>query len=198
MRTLLVAAFALLSLSAIGQTTKNINIGDGIPEAKQELKNIDGQAVTLASQAGKNGLLVMFSCNTCPFVVRNQHMTLKTIAYAKEHNMGVVIINSNAARRSSDDSYDAMVKYAKEQGYTVPYVMDNKTLLADAFGAGHTPELFLFNGAGKLAYKGAMNDNPGEPMEAKTMFIFNAIDAVANGKTPDPAVTKSVGCSIKR
>jgi thioredoxin-related protein len=80
----------------------------------------------------------------------------------------------------------------------VPYLVDEDSKLADMFGASHTPEIFLFNSKGKLVYKGAMNDNPGNPEEAKVKYIENAIDAVVAGKEIDPKVTKSVGCSIKR
>jgi thioredoxin-related protein len=147
---------------------------------------------------GKNGVLVMFSCNTCPFVIKNQAPTKATMDYAKAHNIGMVIINSNEAKREGDDSYAAMQKYAKSQNYNVPYLVDEDSKLADMFGASHTPEIFLFNSKGKLVYKGAMNDNPGNPEEAKVKYIENAIDAVVAGKEIDPKVTKSVGCSIKR
>ena len=178
--------------------TKQLACGDRIPAEAIKMRNANGAAASLKSQADKNGLLVMFSCNTCPFVIKNQQTTLKTIAYARAHNFGVVIINSNDARRDGDDAYDQMVQYAKKQGYTVPYLVDEGAKVADQFGANHTPEIFLFNKDGILEYKGAMNDNPGDPAAAKQMFITNAMDAVVAGKKPEPAETKSIGCSIQR
>jgi len=80
----------------------------------------------------------------------------------------------------------------------VPYVVDKNSELADMFGANHTPEVFLFNKSGKLAYKGAMNDNPGNPESYKKMYIEEAINAVVAGKEVNPKTTKSIGCSIKR
>jgi len=91
-----------------------------------------------------------------------------------------------------------MKKYAADQGYTVPYVIDENAALADMFGASHTPEIYLFNNQRKLVYKGAMNDNPSNPGSYKTMYIQDAIDAMIAGKAPDPGVTKSIGCGIKR
>jgi hypothetical protein len=147
---------------------------------------------------GKNGLLVMFSCNTCPCVIKNQEATNKAIAYAKTHDIGMVIINSNEAKRDGDDSYASMTKYAKSQKYTIPYLADDNSVLANQFGANHTPEIFLFNNKYKLVYKGAMNDNPANPGEVKQVYIEDAINAMAAGKEVNPAVTKSIGCSIKR
>ena len=202
MKTTFLAAFAICSLlvsnSTFGQTGDKLNPGNKMPGADIAMRSISGKTVTLNSEMKQNGLLVMFSCNTCPFVVRNQPVTKKTIDYAKAHNVGVVVINSNEAQRSGDDSYEAMKKYAKEQGYTVDYAIDERSKLADMFGANHTPEIFLFSKNGVLEYKGAMNDNPSEPAAAKKMYINDAIDAVVAGKKADPDVTKSVGCSIKR
>ena len=118
--------------------------------------------------------------------------------YAVAHHVGMVIINSNEAKRSDDDSYEAMAKFAREQHYTVPYVIDENSAVADLFGANHTPEVFLFNTKGKLVYKGAMNDNPSNPDSYKKMYIEDAITAMMAGKDPDPKTTKSIGCSIKR
>jgi len=140
----------------------------------------------------------MFSCNTCPFVIKNQPITKKTIEYAEAHHIGMVIINSNEAQRGDADSYEAMQQYAKAQGYTVPYLIDENSKLADLFGASHTPEVFLFNNKNKLVYRGAMNDNPGDPGSYKVMYIQNAMNAMVAGKEIDPNSTKSIGCGIKR
>ncbi|GAA4469478.1 thioredoxin family protein [Nemorincola caseinilytica] len=188
----------LVSGGAYAQS-KTLQVGDALPAANEPMKNAtDGGEMVYSKAAGKNGLLVMFSCNTCPFVVKNEGTTAKTIEYAREHGIGVVIINSNEAKREGDDSFEAMKRYARKQGYKVPYLADANSTLANAYGANHTPEIFLFDKKSKLVYKGAMSDNPGTPEEAKVMYINNAIDAVVAGKQPDPASTKSIGCSIKR
>lgn len=199
-KIILAAATVLLaSATALYAQSASLNPGDKLPAASKALRNATaGDEIKLSNVSGKNGLLVMFSCNTCLFVIRNQAVTMKTIQYAQMHDIGVVILNSNAAKRNGDDSYKAMKEYAKEQRYTVPYVVDEDSKLADAFGAGHTPEIYLFNKDNILVYKGAMNDNPGNPTEAKTMYIREAIDALVAGKKIDPSVTKSVGCGIKR
>jgi thioredoxin-related protein len=175
-----------------------LNPGDALPAYDAQLQNADGAKTTLKGTAKENGLLVMFSCNTCPFVIKNQPVIKKVMDYAHAQHVGVVVINSNEAQRGGADSYDAMSKYAKEQGYSAPYLVDENSKLADMFGASHTPEVFLFNKQHKLVYKGAMNDNPGNPGDAKKMYVNDAIDAMVAGKQIDPNTTKSIGCGIKR
>lgn len=175
-----------------------LNPGDNLPATKTVLKNANGNNIVLADAAGQNGLLVMFSSNTCQFVIKNQPITKKVMEYAAANHIGMVIVNSNEAQRDDDDSYEAMKKYAKEQGYTVPYVIDENSMLADKFGASHTPEVYLFDKQHKLVYKGAMNDNPGNPDGYKKMYIEDAINAMVTGKEINPKTTRSIGCGIKR
>ncbi len=195
-RMITAAATVLLALNVSAQNSLEINAA--IPMGHVAMKSTDKKEVTLNSAKTNNGLLVMFSCNTCPYVIKSQARTKEVMAYAKQKGIGMVIINSNEAQRDEEDSYNAMVKYAKGQGYNVPYVVDEKSKLADAFGATRTPEVYLFDGNGKLMYKGAMEDNPANPAESKEMFLKNAIDKMTMGIMPDPGSTKSVGCSIKR
>jgi len=190
----LFASMALSSVSCFAQ----VSPGDDLPSLTTTLRNANGNATTLKSAAGENGLLVVFSCNTCPYVVKNEPVIKKTMEYARSHKVGMVVINANEAKRGGDDSYEAMAKYAKEQQYSVPYLVDENSKYADLFGANHTPEVFLFNSKHKLVYKGAMNDNPANPGEAKKIYIEDAINAMVAGKEADPKTTKSIGCSIKR
>jgi peroxiredoxin len=192
------AVTTILPVSGRAQTEDKLKPGDDLPASEVSMKNANGKSTTLKAATGKNGLLVMFSCNTCPFVVKNQPATKKTMEYATSHNIGMVIINSNESKRDAVDSYQEMKKYAKEQGYTVPYVVDESSKVADLFGANHTPEVFLFNNKGKLMYKGAINDNPSNPESYKKAYVEDAIDAIIAGKEVNPKTTKSIGCSIKR
>lgn len=195
-RIIIAAAAVLLALNVSAQNSLEINAA--IPMGDVAMKSINKNEVTLNNAKTHNGLLVMFSCNTCPYVIKSQARTKEVMAYAKQKGIGMVIVNSNEAQRDEEDSYNAMVKYAKAQGYNVPYVLDEKSKLADAFGATRTPEVYLFDGNGKLMYKGAMEDNPANPAESKEMFLKNAIDKMTMGIMPDPGSTRSVGCSIKR
>lgn len=178
--------------------TPSIEIGTAIPMADVSFKSVNSKPASLNNLKTEKGLLVMFSCNTCPYVIKSQPRTKEIIAYAKEKGIGMIIVNSNEAQRDEEDSYEAMQVYAKKQGYKVPYVMDDQSKLANAFGANRTPEVFLFDNEGKLIYKGAMEDNPGEPTASKEMFLKDAIDNMLAHKPISPNSTRSVGCSIKR
>ncbi|MBL7719423.1 MAG: thioredoxin family protein [Flavipsychrobacter sp.] len=194
---LAVAAMIAAPAHTFAQGKESIAIGTSLPAASEKMKSVDGKNITL-SGANKEGLVVMFSCNTCPYVVKSQARTKEVMNYAKEKGVGMVIINSNEAKRGDDDSYDAMKKYAKAQGYDVPYVVDEKSKVADAFGANRTPEVFLFDKSGKLVYKGAMEDNPSSPSESRELYLRDAIDQMLAGKPVHTNTTKSVGCTIKR
>lgn len=199
MKNLLLTAALFSSFSVLAQNNiKSIEIGSEIPMANQAMKSADGKTITLEKAKTNEGLLVMFSCNTCPYVIKSEARTKEMMAYATEKKIGMVIINSNEAKRSEEDSDKEMAKYAKKMGYKVPYVVDEKSAVADAFGATRTPEVFLFDGNGKLMYKGAMEDNPSSPAESKNMFLKDAIDKITMGQVPDPNSTKSIGCTIKR
>lgn len=198
-KTALTIATLLLCITLFAQENiKSIDIGTKMPMAKTKMISVDDRQMSLSDAMTENGLLVMFSCNTCPYVVKSEARTKEMVSYAMEKGFGVIIINSNEAKRDGDDSRKAMAKYAKKQAYEAPYVVDENSQLADAFGATRTPEVFLFDGNGALMYKGAMEDNPAEPANSKDMFLRDAIDKVLTGAVPDPNSTKSIGCTIKR
>ncbi|KAI9449999.1 virulence factor BrkB-domain-containing protein [Russula earlei] len=180
------------------QNIQSIAVGSTAPLVEVMMKDVSGKETSIKQSIGKNGVLVMFSCNTCPVVVKNQQRTKDIAAYAKQHNIGVIVINSNEAQRSADDSYAAMQTYAKQQGYTFSYVVDKDSKIADAYGASHTPEIFLVSNDGKIIYKGAIDDNPTDPSNVKKEYLKEAIDEVASGKPIAIKESKSIGCSIKR
>lgn len=187
------------SASTQPDVRESLAIGAAIPMSSTNMHSATtGGGATLASTKTDKGLLVMFSCNTCPYVVKAQARTTEVLAAAKSAGIGAIVVNSNAAKRDGDDSYGAMKMYAATQGYTAPYVVDENSELANAFGATRTPEVFLFDGSGKLVYKGAMEDNPSAPAESTKFYLADAMQKMAAGKSIDPASTKSVGCSIKR
>jgi peroxiredoxin len=200
MKRLLLAfiAIAFISIASFAQSFTPIAIGSSVPMNDVKLKDVSGKEISLKDAAGKNGLLVMFSCNTCPYVIKNQDRTKEICEYAKANGYGVIIINSNEDLRSNEDSYDAMQKYAAEQGYKWNYVVDTDSKLANAFGATRTPENFLFNADGKLVYHGAIDDNPSDPSDVKEQFLRTALNENAAGKEVTKKESKSVGCSIKR
>lgn len=199
MKRILLVTFLVVSATNIfaQQAFQSLAIGSSIPMAEVKMKSIDGKNYSIKDLMKKNGVMVMFSCNTCPIVVKYQSRTLEAIAEAKKNGFGVILINSNEDYRGGDDSYSAMQAYAKRQGYDVPYVVDDNSAVADAFGATRTPETFLFNTKGQLIYHGAMDDNQ-EAAQATRKHLATAISEAVNGKEVSVSKTRSVGCSIKR
>lgn len=190
----LVAACGLLSFMVVAE----LPIGADMPKPDVKMKDISGKQVSLKDAKGKNGLLVMFSCNTCPYVVKNQQRTNEICKTAIENGVGVILINSNEAQRDDEDSYEAMKEYAKDQGYKWFYTVDENSEVADAFDAKRTPENFLFDKNGKLVYHGAIDDNPSDAGSVKRSHLKEAIQEMVKGKDITVKTSRSVGCSIKR
>ena len=194
--SLLVAGFSLASFKT--GTYGELPIGATMPKADVKLKDISGKEVTLKDVKKENGILVMFSCNTCPYVIRNQARTREICQYAASKGMGVILLNSNEGSRDGDDSFEEMKSYAKDQKYQWFYAVDRNNELADAFGANRTPECYLFDKSGKLIYHGAIDDNPGDASSVGRKHLQQAIDESLAGKEVSIKTSRSVGCSIKR
>lgn len=188
---------ALIALKAIAPSDP-LAIGSTMPKADVSMKDISGKQITLADAKRENGLLVMFSCNTCPVVIKNQERTRAIAKFALSQNVGVILLNPNEDSRDRGDSHGDMVKFAQREKYDWYYAVDKDHVLADAFGAKRTPECFLFDKNNKLVYHGAIDDNPQDEENAKRQHLKEAIIEMNAGKPVSMAVTKSVGCSIKR
>jgi hypothetical protein len=134
-----IVLFSLMAFFAgriIAQNIQSIPVGSQATAIDVKMKEVVGKHITIKGAMDKNGVLVMFSCNTCPYVIKNQARTKEIADYAKKNNFGVIILNSNEAQREAADSYVAMKTYAKDQGYTYKYyyAVDENAKVADAFG----------------------------------------------------------------
>ncbi|MEO5889314.1 MAG: thioredoxin family protein [Ferruginibacter sp.] len=189
-----IAAISILSFTF----NEPLPIGSLLPKGDVKLKDISGRQISLGELKKKNGLLVMFSCNTCPYVIKNQQRTRAICAYAQKMDLGVIVLNSNTGNRNDEDSYSAMQEYAKQQKYNWIYAVDEKNELADAFGASRTPECFLFNKDLKLVYRGAIDNNPADEGHVSRKHLQIAIDEMLAEKEIEVKETRSVGCGIRR
>jgi len=200
MKKMLFAALpiAAIAVLALKPTFEPLPLGSPIPNPEVKMKDISGTEVSLKDAQTSKGLLVMFSCNTCPYVVKNQSRTYEACKYAKGSGIGVAILNSNEAQRTDADSFEDMQAYAKKQGYGWYYLVDKNSSLADAFGANRTPECFLFDGNGKLVYHGAIDDNPSDASAVSRKHLMVALDELLAGKDISVKESRSVGCGIKR
>jgi peroxiredoxin len=177
---------------------ETISISDKIPEIDFELESVNKEWMTINSQLGDNGLLVIFTCNTCPFVVMWEDRYKLIEQIVEENNIGLVYINSNYKKRKGDDSFENMQKHAKKMDYQFPYLLDEKSKLANLFGAKTTPHIFLFNNKNTLVFKGAIDDNYKDIKEVEKFYLKDAIKQLASGSEITISETKAVGCSIKR
>lgn len=199
MKKLLFTAFPALALSFAFTTVSDpLPIGASMPNPDLKMKDVSGKEISLNSAKKKNGLLVMFSCNTCPYVIKNQSRTIEASKHAIANDIGVAILNSNEAYRGNEDSYEAMKEYAADQKYDCHYLVDQNHVMADAFGANRTPECFLFDKDGKLVYHGAIDDNPNDASSVNRKHLVEAINELKSGKEIAVKESRSVGCTIKR
>ena len=172
-------------------------IGDAIPAGAVKMANVDGRKLSISDVAGAHGTLVIFSCNHCPWVRAWEDRIIAEASDAAARGIGVIAINSNDPAAYPGDSFAEMQARAKAKGYSFPYVMDATSEVGRAFGATHTPEVFLFDAHGKLAYHGAIDDNARDAAKVSRHYLADAIDAVAAGKPPALPETKALGCSIQ-
>ena len=199
MKKLLFNLIGFATLTALAFTVSEpLQIGSPLPKADLKLKDISGKEIAMQEVKKEMGLLVMFSCNTCPYVIKNQQRTIGIGEYAQKMKIGVIVLNSNEALRGNEDSYTAMKDYAKAQQYKWNYVVDKNNEVADAFGANRTPECFLFDKNLKLVYHGAIDDNPSNADAVVKEHLKNAINELTAGKEITVKESRSVGCSIKR
>lgn len=177
---------------------EELQTGATLPEGDQPLCEISGQELTLHKAMGTNGLLVMFTSNTCPYVLRNQARTNAVCKFAQQHQIGVVLLNANEAERHNNESLSAMKTYARNQEFSWYYAIDEDAHLADIFGADHTPDCFLFDKNSRLVYKGGIDDNPGNASQVKVHYLQNALEAISSNRSISDDKGEDVGCSIKR
>lgn len=194
---ILVVAFGITVSFISNSPLDEIAINAGIPLGDYKMKDVSGKEVSLNEVKTAKGLLVIFSCNTCPYVKLSEGRIKEYSDYCAANGIGCILVNSNEAQRSEDDSFEQMVAYYNAQKLKCFYTVDSKSGLANAFGATRTPQCFLFNSKG-LIYKGAIDDNVKDPAAVKAAYLKDALSALVKGSIPATQETKSIGCTIKR
>ena len=159
-------------------------------------KKFGGESLNLTQSKKINGLVVVFECNHCPYVVASIERINQMANFCQENGIGFVGINSNDATVYANDSFEHMVKRAVN-GMPYPYLYDESQAIAHAYGAKRTPEFYLFNSQNKLVYRGRMDDSPKDPTQVSTNDLKNAIIAMIEERNPEIPETESIGCSVK-
>ena len=175
--------------------TNTLSIGSKIPEFN--LIGIDGKTYSLESFKDCKGLIIIFSCNHCPYVQAYEGRIKAIQSDYKDKGIAVVAINSNDDFNYPDDSFENMKKRAVEQNFNFIYLRDEDQSVAGNFNATHTPEIFLFDEDRKLVYNGKIDDNWQDPEKVVNHYLRNALNEMLEGNEISVPETYSIGCTIK-
>jgi len=162
-----------------------------------DLPGVDGKRYSLASFADARLLIVVFSCNHCPYVVGSEGRMNELYARYSPKGVAMIAVNPNETVNHPTDSMEHMIRRARDKGFRFPYVRDESQSVALAYGALRTPHFYVFDADRRLRYTGRMDDNPRKPGKQTTHELADALDALLAGKDPPVAVTNPIGCNVK-
>jgi peroxiredoxin len=185
------SAFALAAPVAAGKFNEKLSVGDPAPDFNG-LPGTDGLSHALGDFKGKDAVVVVFTCNSCPVAEEYED---RIIALARKYGdrVGFIAVNAN---NTPADMPERMKEKAKEKGFPYPYVHDATQATARAYGATYTPEFVLLDRDRKVAYLGALDDKS-KADEAKERYLEAAIEAVLKGEKPATAETLARGCKVR-
>ncbi len=193
----LLSCFCLVwSCAAIGagEFNKKLNLGDAAPDWK-DLPGTDDKKHSLADLKGKDVVVVVFTCNSCP-IANDYEDRINAFAgkyAAADSKVAVVAINVNTI---PDDRLDKMKTRAQKKKYPFIYLYDESQKIAKDFGANYTPEFFVLDKSRKVVYMGAMDDRSNEA-DAKESFLEPAVTAALKGEKAVKGETLARGCAIR-
>jgi len=166
-------------------------------EAPQfDLPGVDGQNHSLDSYAEADVLVLVQSCNHCPYVQAWEGRLSAIASDYADRGVRVLAVNSNDVVSHPEDSFEEMQKRSREQGFTFDYLYDEPQTVAQSLGAERTPEVFVYDRDRRLRYHGAIDDNRDETGVSQR-YLRDALDAVLAGQDPPVAETPPVGCTVK-
>ena len=170
----------------------------GTPMPQFSLPDINGKSVSSSDVTGAPGTLVMFICNHCPFVIHVREALVALVKQYQPKGIKAVAISANDVNTHPDDSPEKMAEVARRNDFSFPYLYDQTQETAKAFHAACTPDFFVFDGEGKLFYRGQMDDSrPGNDKPVDGRDLRAAFDALLAGKPAPEPQKPSMGCSIK-
>jgi peroxiredoxin len=196
MRLLLAACLVLLSAASAvaGKYNDVLNIGDAAP-AWEKLEGVDGKQHSLADLAGKDVVVVVFTCNSCPVAADYED---RILAFSKKFagssgKVGLVAINVN---KLEEDQLPKMRERAEAKGFDFPYLYDDSQKIGRSFGANFTPEFFVLDKDRKIVFMGGMDDSSNLDT-VKNQYLEPAVEAALAGKSPATAEAPAIGCRIR-
>ncbi len=175
----------------------SIHVDSGWLMPDMKLGDVDGQELRLRDQTGRNGLLVAFTCNHCPYALAVWPRLIRHAAAFRRKGVNTVAVNPNIHPDYPEDSITAMKEKIAAWGINFPYLTDTTQQVARAFDAQCTPDLYLFDMDGKLYYHGRMDDNWKDEARGTQEELMPAVDAMLAGQPAPRPQYPTIGCSIK-
>lgn len=172
----------------------SIAIGTDAPAF--DLPGVDGKNHTLGDYDEAPVLVLVQSCNHCPYVQAWEGRMKSIQADYADRGVRIVAISSNDADAYAEDSFDAMKQRAEQEGFNFDYLYDESQQVARTLGSERTPEVFLFDRERRLVYHGAIDDSR-DPAAVQRHYLREAIEAALRGIDPPEAETPPVGCTVK-
>jgi peroxiredoxin len=192
-----IIAFTAFSFTAT-KFESGYKVGDRVEDFK--LKNIDGKMVSMSDYKDAKGLIVIFTCNHCPFSIAYEDRIIDIHKRYATKGYPVIAINPNDAKVQPEDSFDKMKERAKKKKFPFAYLHDETQEIAKRFGATRTPHVYLLSKKENeyiVEYIGAIDDNSNEPQNVKTKYLENALNELIEAKPVSQNLTKAIGCTIK-
>ena len=181
-------AYTVSNMMSLGTKAPNFNL----------LDTVSGKMIDLSDIQSDQATVIVFSCNHCPFVHFVNDEMVRIANDYKTKRVAFVVISSNDTEFHPEDSPEAMTKFAKESGYSFPYLYDETQEVGRAYDAACTPDFYLFDGEMKLAYRGQLDGaRPSNGKEITGEDLRNALDAVLNNQPVATIQYPSGGCGIK-
>lgn len=175
--------------------SKGMPVGTRAPEFS--LPGVDGKTYTLDSFRECRLLVVIFTCNHCPYAQALESRFIELQAAYLDRGVRFVAINPNDADRYPDDDFEHMKERAQRNAWNFPYLRDESQVVARAYDAACTPDIFVFDGDRALRYNGRCDDNWKDPGKVQQRDLKRALEALLAGKPIDFEVHPALGCSIK-
>ena len=169
----------------------------GTPAPAFSLPGVDGKTYSLDSFQDAKYLVVIFTCNHCPYAQALEPRFIELQADYAPKGVQIVAINPNDDRTYSEDSFAHMQKRARDHKWNFPYLRDESQSVAKAYDAACTPDIFVFDAERKLQYNGRFDDNWKDPGKVTRRELRRALDQLLAGGAVDFDVQPAIGCSIK-
>lgn len=198
MKKLVLLLSMIMGIAIYANAQQGLEVGDKAVDFK--LLNVDGEMVALSDYDNENGVVVIFTCNHCPFAKAWEQRIIELHNDFADKGFPVIAINPNDSTVVPSDSYSAMQKRAREKSFPFPYLLDADQTVFPAYGATKTPHVYLLENTSDgfvVRYIGAIDNNYKDESQVTETYLADAINALIAGNQPEPETTKAIGCSIK-